>query len=90
MKSATESLLHLSVAQKNELLFQRGINFNGLPNWQKRGVGTYWQDFEKDGFNPKTRSTVKAIRRRLHTELELPMKDAYAEFIQNRLREAQA
>jgi tRNA(His) 5'-end guanylyltransferase len=29
----------LSVAAKNELLFQNGINFNDLPAWQKRGVG---------------------------------------------------
>lgn len=32
-------MLGLSVSQKNELLFQYGINFNDLPNWQKRCVG---------------------------------------------------
>jgi tRNA(His) 5'-end guanylyltransferase len=26
-------------AEKNELLFQYGINFNDLPAWQKRGAG---------------------------------------------------
>ena len=29
----------MSVSQKNELLFQAGINFNDLPTWQKRGIG---------------------------------------------------
>lgn len=37
-QQATKGLLGLSVSQKNELLFQYGINFNDLPNWQKRGV----------------------------------------------------
>jgi tRNA(His) guanylyltransferase len=36
---ATQNLLKLSVAQKNELLFQNGINFTDLPNLQKRGIG---------------------------------------------------
>ena len=34
---ATEFLVGLTVADKNELLFQEGINFNDLPAWQKRG-----------------------------------------------------
>ena len=86
--NATESLLHLSIAEKNELLFKRGVNFNTLPNWQKRGVGVCWKDLEKDGFNPKTGKAVKTLRR-LHVDLELPMKEAYAEFIRARLQEAQ-
>lgn len=90
VKSATESLLHLSVADKNELLFTRGINFNSLPNWQKRGIGVYWKNIEREGFNPKTGKAVKAFRRSLYTELELPMKEGYKEFIHERLQEAQA
>src|SRR5947208_6957524 len=40
---ATANLKGLSVANKNELLFQNGINFNDLPLWQRRGVGLYWE-----------------------------------------------
>ena len=40
---ATAAMQGLSVAQKNELLFQSGINFNDLPSWQKRGTGSYWK-----------------------------------------------
>lgn len=58
----------LSVAEKNELLWQHGINFNDLPNWQKRGVGIYahcpWQS-------------------RLYKDFNLPMKDDYSQFIRN-------
>ncbi|MDM8549417.1 tRNA(His) guanylyltransferase Thg1 family protein [Desulfobacterales bacterium HSG2] len=78
---ASEFLLNMSVADKNELLFQKGINFNTLPNWQKRGVGIYWETYEKEGYNPVTCESVTAIRNRLKVDLELPMKDAYGEFI---------
>jgi len=42
VNQATEKLLRMPVADKNELLFQNGINFNDLPTWQKRGVGLVW------------------------------------------------
>ena len=82
VKEATDALLGLSVAQKNELLFtEMQMNFNDLPNWQKRGVGLYWKDYEKPGENPITGETVTAIRRRISVDFDLPMKDAYSEFI---------
>jgi tRNA(His) 5'-end guanylyltransferase len=55
---ATKKLSGISNAEKNELLFQKGINFNELPNWQKRGVGIYWEEFEKNAMNPKTGESV--------------------------------
>ena len=85
MKDATDSLLRLSVPDKNELLFKRGINFNRLPAWQKRGIGVYWEDYEKEGFNPKLGTSTKAVRRRLKVDMELPIKDAYDGFIAGRL-----
>lgn len=54
VKAATDRLKGMSVAQKNELLFQSGINFNRLPEWQRRGVGVYWEGYEKEGHNPRT------------------------------------
>lgn len=68
-------------AWKNEWLFQRGINFDALPSWQKRGVGAYWQDYQKEGTDPRTGATVLATRRRLFTDLELPLKEKYSELI---------
>jgi tRNA(His) 5'-end guanylyltransferase len=86
-RAATEALLNLSTADKNELLFRRGTNFNRIPAWQKRGLGVYWESYSKDGFNPKTKETVKAQRRRLKTDLELPMKKSYDEFLAARILE---
>ncbi|RCJ21981.1 guanylyltransferase [Nostoc minutum NIES-26] len=78
---ATSMMNGLSVADKNELLFQHGINFNQLPNWQKRGVGLYWEEYHKQGFNPVTGETVPALRRRIRRDFDLPMKDEYSQFI---------
>ncbi|HLL14838.1 MAG TPA: tRNA(His) guanylyltransferase Thg1 family protein [Pyrinomonadaceae bacterium] len=81
VERATQALHRLSVAEKNELLWQRGINFNELPLWQKRGVGLYWETYGKPGRNPLTGEQVSATRRRLKTDPELPMKDDYGFFV---------
>jgi tRNA(His) 5'-end guanylyltransferase len=86
--AATKTLEGMSVADKNELLFQHGINFNEVPNWQKRGVGLYWETYDKPGFNPKTGQTVMAERRRVKVDYELPMKEAYGEFVLQLLAQA--
>jgi len=83
VKEATSKIEGMSIAAKNELLFQYGINFNDIPSWQKRGVGIYWKDEKKEGFNPKTQEQVLVDRRTLYTDFELPMKDEYNNFIQN-------
>jgi tRNA(His) guanylyltransferase len=80
---ATSKVEGLSISQKNELLFQNGINFNDLPVWQRRGIGLYWEDYEKPGENPATGESINAQRRRIKVEMELPMKDAYSAFIAN-------
>jgi tRNA(His) guanylyltransferase len=74
---ATNLLNRTSAAEKNELLFQRGINFNEVSLWQRRGIGLWWESFSRDGFNPLTKQSVQVERRRLHVERELPMKEDY-------------
>lgn len=81
VKEATKRIEGMSVAAKNELLFERGINFNDLPAWQKRGVGLVWETYEKEGVNPVTGEQTTTTRRRVRVELELPMKDAYDDFV---------
>ena len=39
VQEATAMLEGKSVSFKNELLFSKGINFDKLPSWQKRGIG---------------------------------------------------
>jgi len=80
-RQATAILSGQSIATKNELLFQYGINFNDLPNWQKRGTGLYWESYLKEAVNPKTNEAVTVTRRRIVRNLDLPMKDDYDKFI---------
>ena len=81
MADATAQLNGLSIADKNELLFRQGINFNNLPLWQRRGVGLVWETYERPATNPRTGQFTSATRRRIHHLLELPMKDKYSEFL---------
>lgn len=85
-KSAGESTSFLSgksIAEKNEYLFQNGLNFNEVPGWQKRGIGFYWEDYEKTGVNPITGEGTEAKRRRIKVDMELPMRDAYSAFVES-------
>lgn len=81
VRQATERLKGLSVSQKNELLFQYGINFNEIPAWQKRGIGLYWKDRDKQSVNPMTQQTVTTSRRYICTDFDLPMQDDYSTFV---------
>src|SRR3954469_22458838 len=78
---ATAAMSGLSVAQKNELLFQNGVNFSDLPLWQKRGSGLYWEEFDRLAENPVTGEQAVARRRRVRHDLDLPLKDDYSAFI---------
>ena len=86
---ATAALKGMSVALKNELLFQHGINFNDLPLWQKRGIGLYWEEYDRPAENPVTGEKVLARRRRIRRDLELPMKDDYSAFLRQRIAVSQ-
>jgi tRNA(His) 5'-end guanylyltransferase len=80
---ATRALSGLATGDKNDLLFREaGINFNDLPGWQKRGIGLYWEDYQKPGVDPRTGETVMATRRRIRVDLELPMRDECSRFVE--------
>ena len=77
-RTVTKQLSGLSVADKNELLFRRGVNFNDVPAWQKRGTGLTWEEYPHAGRNPVTDEAVRTTRRRVREERELPMGDGYS------------
>ena len=82
-RAATAEIEGKSVSQKNELLFSNGINFNDLPAWQRRGIGIVWEDYDKQGHNPKTNQPTVTTRRRLRIDLDLPLGDAYSTYLQS-------
>ena len=87
VKEATDMIDGKSVAFKNELLFSRGINFDKLPTWQKRGVGVYWDNVLKTGYNPITGQEIKTTRRALKVDYELPLGLKYADYVSSLLKQ---
>ena len=80
-QGATQTLHGMSVAAKNQLLFERGINFNELPNWQKRGIGVVWAQVDSPGTHPLTGEMTASSRRHPEVLLDLPMREDYNAFV---------
>lgn len=80
-QKATNEIRGKSVAFKNELLFSRNMNFNDLPNWQKRGVGLYYTAHEVAGYNPVTQAEVVSVRNRIKVELDLERGETYGDWV---------
>lgn len=78
---ATKELSGVSVGERNELLFQHGIQFNEIPNWQKRGIGAYWESFEQPVEDPRTGEETQRTKKRIRIDFDLPMKQAYETFV---------
>jgi tRNA(His) guanylyltransferase len=84
--NATKHLEGKSVAEKNEILFQYGINYNELPTWQKRGIGFFYSLIEKKSINPKTNEEITTYRNQLNVQEDLPKGEAYNLLIKELLK----
>lgn len=78
---ATRLLERRDANQQKDLLSEHGIDFTQVPLWQRRGVGIYWQGYEKAGYDPVQGKTVQAHRRKIECQLHLPAAEAYSEFL---------
>ena len=81
VQQATRELEGKSVSYKNELLFSRGVNYDKLPSWQKRGIGLWKEEYEKEGYNPVSGEVEIAVRNRIRVEYELPVGERYGEMV---------
>jgi tRNA(His) 5'-end guanylyltransferase len=82
---ATQRLNGKSAAEKNELLFENGINYNDLPAWQKRGIGFYSDAAEMVAVNPKSGEQLMVRRNKLNIQMTLPMGSEYESLIRSLL-----
>lgn len=80
-QKATGEIEGKSIAYKNELLFSKNMNFNDLPNWQKRGVGLYHSTYEKSGYNPIAKQEVVSVRNKIEVNMDLEMGERYGDKI---------
>lgn len=81
VQKATQTLSGMTTAAKNDLLFQRQINFNDLPAWQKRGTGLYYEKVARQGVNPLTNETTMVDRTTLCIDATLPRGAAYDAYL---------
>jgi tRNA(His) 5'-end guanylyltransferase len=80
-RQATRLMDRQSVAWKRGMLVELGIAFDALPSWQRRGVGLAWEQYQKEGYNPKTGETVQATRRGVKVMDALPSGAAYRAYL---------
>lgn len=83
---ATQQLEGKSMAEKNQILFENGVNYNDLPAWQKRGVGFKYELMEISATNTKTKGVVSASRRKLNVQMTLPLNADYEALIKEILK----
>ncbi len=64
-KKAEGILKNMKGNIKREFLLKEfNINFSDIKDWEKYGTFIFWEKYEKEGFNPKEKKKVLAIRRR--------------------------
>jgi tRNA(His) 5'-end guanylyltransferase len=78
---ASSMLKNKTVEDKHRILFDYVVDFNSVPSWQRHGTGLYWENYLKDGFNPRENKVVKVVRRQVKLDENLPTKDDYKKLI---------
>ena len=84
---AQKRIAGLSNIEKKDMLLSFGINYDALPLWQRRGIGMYYKEEGKEGFNPKTNEKTTYIRHTLYLEEELPIGEQYSELVKSILKD---
>lgn len=84
---ANRMLESLGFAEKKKLLSEKGLNFYYVPNWQKQGVGLYWQDYQKLANYQGENAPLKV--RKIRRDFDLPALDAYTTFLVNLIKQNQ-
>lgn len=74
----------MNFTEKVEFLLDNGIDVNTLPDWQTHGTGLWWEEFTKEGTDPRTGEKKLAQRKRVTMDA-LPDGDAYGIFIRDLL-----
>ena len=70
--NAAEAQAHIkgkSIEEKKQLLSQYGIEYDALPQWQRKGVHVRWIEVEKKGWNPIMNTSVTTTRKELQANL---------------------
>ncbi len=80
---AVEILNKKKSSELNEILFDKGININEVPSWQRRGIGIYKKKVSINGYNPLNKEYVVSNRLKIYKDWDLPLFNE--EFFKNTL-----
>jgi tRNA(His) guanylyltransferase len=69
--------------EKRAFLAGRGVDYDTLPAWQRRGTGLVWESVEREAIDPRSGAAVVASRRRVTEVAELPAGADYARMIED-------
>jgi tRNA(His) 5'-end guanylyltransferase len=78
---ATARFSGASIDEKRAFLAGRGVDFDALPAWQRRGTGLVWASYEREAVDPRSGQPVVTTRRQVRVDGELPEGDAYGAWI---------
>lgn len=70
--NAADAQTHIkgkSIEEKKQLLRQYGIEYDALPQWQRKGVHVRWIEVKKEGWNPIMNTSVTTTRKELQANL---------------------
>ena len=57
----------------HEMMWQRGVNLNETPGWQRKGIMIYREKYEKEGHNPLTGEDVVVERTEIVEDWSPPL-----------------
>ena len=72
-EDAEQYLKGMRAMDVHEMLFRRGINLNGTPAWQRRGILIAKERYEKEGYDPQAGTKVMVTRSRVVQLWDLPL-----------------
>lgn len=72
-REAARIMKGMKAPDMHELLFNHGININDVDAWQRRGVLVYSEEETKEGINPVTGEHSVTSRRRIVTNMDIPL-----------------
>ncbi|MBR4273333.1 MAG: hypothetical protein IKQ30_10910, partial [Bacteroidales bacterium] len=81
--AAERRMSGISNDEKIAILENLGVIFDSVAPWQKYGIGVYFADENRKGFNPKTNTETECIRRVLKEDYFLPKGEEYGEFVRS-------
>ena len=72
-KEAAARMKGMKFEEIHELMWQRGVNLNETPGWQRKGVFIYRKKTEREGYNPIKAETVTVERREITEDWDPPV-----------------